>query len=466
MSGLLATLGAGAQSLDAFERSTSALQNNVNNSSTVGYARQEVHLAALPFNATTQRYGGVEAGELRSTRNRFLEDSVRSQEQQAGSATARMQTLSLIESLFPVDANQGLPQALNQLWSAFSSWSASPNDANARQQVIISAVGLSDAFRSLSTRLSEAARSIDGQVEADVDKVNRLGAQIADLNSQQLKGPKADPSRDAALHATLEELSQVARFDVLNQADGTVTVLLEGQTPLVLGDRALPLKVEDSPSGPQIINASGDNVTVSVRGGELGGLLSVRYGELAQLIGTATEPGQLDTLASSLASRINTLLTSGVVDEGPPPVAGRPLFESPSGSVHYASDIKVATGTTAQDLAAVDPGPPASTNGIALRLAGLADSTDAADQIDGLTYGAYYSSLAANVGGSVQAADRERTASEDAATLAKNLREQVSGVSLDEQAAELLQLQKSYQASARFIQIINELADTLVNLGT
>jgi flagellar hook-associated protein 1 FlgK len=42
-------------------------------------------------------------------------------------------------------------------------------------------------------------------------------------------------------------------------------------------------------------------------------------------------------------------------------------------------------------------------------------------------------------------------------------RESMSGVSLDEEAAELMKFQRAYQASARVISIIDSMLDTVVN---
>jgi len=49
-------------------------------------------------------------------------------------------------------------------------------------------------------------------------------------------------------------------------------------------------------------------------------------------------------------------------------------------------------------LAAIDPGPPYVSNGIALRLSDLASPTNAADEIGGSSYAEFYGSIAASVG--------------------------------------------------------------------
>ena len=46
----------------------------------------------------------------------------------------------------------------------------------------------------------------------------------------------------------------------------------------------------------------------------------------------------------------------------------------------------------------------------------------------------------------------------------KNIRESVSGVSLDEETTKLIEYQKSFDASARLIRTADEMFDTVLNL--
>jgi flagellar hook-associated protein 1 FlgK len=47
----------------------------------------------------------------------------------------------------------------------------------------------------------------------------------------------------------------------------------------------------------------------------------------------------------------------------------------------------------------------------------------------------------------------------------QNQRNSVSGVSLDEEAANLVQFQRAYQAAARIVNVIDTLTQTAINLG-
>ena len=113
-------------------------------------------------------------------------------------------------------------------------------------------------------------------------------------------------------------------------------------------------------------------------------------------------------------------------------------------------------------MAAFDPGPPTVSNGIALKLAAL--DTDPAGQINGMSFSQYYGSLAAQVGGALSNANTSAAAQSQAVTQAKNLQQQFSGVSIDEEAVRLVQLQSSYQAASKVVTVIDQITQALMNM--
>jgi flagellar hook-associated protein 1 FlgK len=69
------------------------------------------------------------------------------------------------------------------------------------------------------------------------------------------------------------------------------------------------------------------------------------------------------------------------------------------------------------------------------------------------------------VGGAIADAKADQSAGEVVLNQLNDLRGSISGVSLDEETANLVRFQQAYQASARVIQAINEMLSTAVNLG-
>jgi len=468
MAGLLSTLQSTAHSISTLDRQINTSQNNVQNANTPGYVRQRMDIAALPFDATPGLPGGVTSIGVASSRDFFADQSVRGRISDNQSQQAQSSLLQTLQQIFPPDGTKGLAGAMNKLWESFSAWSANPGGTAQWTAVIGAAQALAAQFQTASGQVKDLRQMTDRQIGDNVQAVNQLAAKIAGLNKNILKnGP--DAGTDANLNAALEDLSGLADVSVLHKEDGTVTVLLGGQTPLVQGDTATTLSTQsvaqpnDAPPGIRVMAQDGTDITGQISAGKLGGLLALRQGALAMLEGDGTQSGQLNELAAAMATRINELLTSGFSTLDPAPVAGKALFSFASvGSA--AGTLTVAAGFTTTDLAAIQGGNPPTMNGIALQLAGLRDSSNAADQVNGKTFPDFFAAVTTKVGKMTADAADGVTTSEDALVQAQNIRQSISGVSLDEEAAAMVQLQRSYQANARMIQAVSEMTSTLIDM--
>lgn len=468
MSGLMSTLQATAQTIHILDRAIGVTQNNVNNAQTPGYVKQRLDMAAVTFDVEQGQPGGVKVSGINNNRQDYTEQNVRGAVSDEGYGKAQQTLLKLLESAFPPDATKGVAGALGGLWDKFSAWSAAPNSTVARQQVLSAARSVGDAFQSAARQVRDSRQYADQQIGASVQRINQLATVIAGLNHQIANGG-TNAGLDANLHASLEELSGEVNISVLNKADGSVTVLVGGQHPLVDGDVVSGLQSVVAPQGTQspptirIQAQSGEDVTALTAGGKLGGLLNFRLGTLAGLEGDSTQPGSLNTMAASIADRINQLLSGGFSSVDPAPVAGMPLFQYSSVSSAAAS-LSVVSGMTGADLAAIAGGTPPDANGVARQLAALSDSSNPLDQISGQTYADFYSGISTNLGTLAAKATEQTQYAEDAVAMARSLRQELSGVSLDEEAAKLLEYQRSYQANAKVIQVVSELTSALIDM--
>lgn len=79
------------------------------------------------------------------------------------------------------------------------------------------------------------------------------------------------------------------------------------------------------------------------------------------------------------------------------------------------------------------------------------------------TYQSAYGQLVSGVGTRTRDAEVGQEASESIMRQSEAQRESISGVNLDEEAADLMRFQQAYQASARVIQVSSELFDSILN---
>ena len=472
MSSLFAALSTSAGALSAYQTVLDTVQNNVTNASTPGYARQSVSLAARPFQPSLGLPGGVSAGDLQSARDAFAEQNVRQQFSSLGTLEQKAQSLSDLELNFNVSSDSGIPGALNALFQNFSSWSVTPDSGASRQAVVDSARQVAFSFQQTSANVAKSFNGTGQQLQQTVNQINHLAAQLQADNIQRLKGHAQDAGLDAHTHATLEQLSEFGDVTTLTQADGSVTVLLGGQTPLVIGSNQYDLSPAGAPATvaggtppARILDAQGQDVTTHISQGKLAGLLDMYNNVLPSVGGNAYQQGDLNLLAKSVADRVNQILTSGNISSGPPAVPGIPLFTynaaTPSG---IAGTLSVNNAMTPDQLAAIDPGPPLVSNGIALRLAALASPTSAADEISGVSYAEFYGNMASVVGRQSQDAQTQLAVQRQTVAQARNLRSQASGVNLDEEAVKMVEFQRAYSATSKMVSILDQLTQTTINM--
>ncbi len=457
MSSLLAMLGTSGNALDIYQQALNVVQNNVNNSSTPGYATQSLNLEALPLDVAGGLAGGVAAAGLDNSRDQYAEEQVQQQTQALGLYTAQAQATGTIQSFFDASGASGVSAALSNLFQSFSAWSVTPSDPTAGQSVLDNAGDVASSIQGLESSLSQNAQQLDTSIAATADQINSIASQIQAYNVQRVTEATPDPGEDAQLYSALDNLSQLTNFSTVTQADGTVTVLLGGGSPLVIGSQQNAISIATSPAGDRVLDSQGNDITSQVTSGQLGGLLDVRNSVLGSMLGTATQTGTLNQLATTLANTVNQILTTGTVSSDPGASAGAALFTYGNAD-DAAATLAVNPAITAAQLAPVDSH--GNANGNANQLAAL--ETTSLAQLGGMTLTQYFGQIAGDVGNANQTATDNQTSQQQVVASATTLVNQVSGVSLDEEATNVLQLQRAYQASAQVLTVLNTLADTVL----
>jgi len=282
--------------------------------------------------------------------------------------------------------------------------------------------------------------------------VNQLTSQIAQLNTQISRLQNAGQSPGTFLDQRtqlIDQLSSLVDVSVI-PTDNTITLTTAKGTALVAGDQSFALSKQMDSSGVHHIFSQGTDITSTIVAGQLGGLLQARD---QQLPGIQT---QLDTLAAGFADAVNGVQTGGYDLSGNP---GVNLFNPPPASGTGAAS-SLSVGITDPSLVAVSSdGTPGSNGNIesmyALRNQAVIDGQSPTDYCSGIVF---------NVGNAASNANAEQSASSLVLQQLNDQRSSVSGVSLDEEAANLTRFQQAYAASAQVISTINSMLETVINM--
>ncbi|MGA9544555.1 MAG: flagellar hook-associated protein FlgK, partial [Candidatus Sulfotelmatobacter sp.] len=295
---------------------------------------------------------------------------------------------------------------------------------------------------------------LDLSVVQSVGQINQLTSQIAQLNGQisnlENVGETAGTFVDQRQQA-IDQLSSLVDVSVI-PTNNTLTLTTANGAPLVTGQQSFQLQTQTNAAGLHDVYSQGTDITSQITSGQLGGTLQARDQEIPAIL------TQLNTLAAGLANAVNTVQAGGFDLKGN---AGANLFNPPAaGGANAAANLSVAI--TDPSLIAASSDGTAGSNGNAEAMYALGSQA----VINGQSPSDYYSGIVFNVGNDTANAAAEQSASASILQQLNDQRSSVSGVSLDEEAANMVQYQDAYAASAQVITTINDMMYTVINMST
>lgn len=471
MNSLSSTLLGASSALQSLQYALNVAQNNIDNASTPGYAKQTAALQAAPFDPSQGLTGGVENGPLLDSRDLLAESDVWLQASAQGDAGAQSSALTMVQNAMPVSNGGGIPAALTTFFNDVSAWAAAPASGSAQQSVMVAASSLAQGFQTTAAAVAAASTNVTQDIGNTVDQINQLTGQLAALNTQLQDGGQKDEGLQAQVYNSLESLSGLVNISVLQQSDGSVDVTLSSGAALVMGNQSYALSATNAapaqssdPLAPPDMNiqaADGSVVNGQITSGSLAGLLQVRNVTIPGLIGDGSQPGALNLLATQIAGDVNAVVSQGSASAGAAP-SGLDLFTPPDPNhpTAAAATMGVNPAMTGSQLPAFDQN--GAANGVPLAIGALA--TSAAAGLGSTSYTAYYGNAAALVGGELNLAQTNQTVSAQTLAQAQSMRQTESGVSLDAEAISVLQFQAGYQAVAKMVTTLQTLAQSVINM--
>lgn len=454
MPGLFGIFEVGRRSMQASQVALQIAGHNLANAATPGYHRQRVeNVASLPEMTMVGALGtGVRVDTIRRIEDRFLELSLQREMPLQARYAARAAITSEAEMAFGEPTDSGMQARLEDFYTSWDDLASSPEDDGARESVVRTASSLADTIRTTRARLDERRRSISGEMRTVIDDANRILADLESVNGDiQAAGARGAVLGDLADRRDLlvGTLADLVGAQATLDDDGTAMVRMGGRVLLQAEIRG-EITWDDGPAqAPSYAGRALDGGDVD---GRLGGLLEARDEDLSASI------RRLDEFAVRLANDVNELHSGGIDANGSPAGAFFVLTSVGRDGVTDAAAVLRVDASLLNDsslVAAGRNGAPGD-NSLALDLAALRSRREGP--------GSLLSALLVDVGGRArEAADLSR--GQDIVVDAISAqRESVSGVSLDEEGANLLRFQRIYQASAQLVSIADELAQTVLSL--
>lgn len=452
MASLNGILAIATGALEADQGALTATSNNVANVNTPGYARIEPDLVASdPVTVGSLTYGtGVSLEKLQSIRDPILQVRIQQETQQQGQLNAALTSLQQVQTNFS-SSSDDIGSQVSQLFTTLDQLSTDPSNLSDRQAVLTAANNLATTFNNTASSLTQQEASLDLNVSQAVQQINTITGQIAGLNTQisTLTGIGQNASAFVNQRDVLiGQLSNLIGVSQISTENNGLTIVTANGTPLVTGGQSFQLTSQANSSGHQDVFAGGTDITSQITSGALAGYIQVRDQTIPGIL------SNLDTLAAGLANGVNAANQSGYDLNGNP---GGDIFVPPPASGSGAAANLQVQITDPALIAASSDGTPDS-NGNLANLSAVATQPN----INGQTPADYYSGIVYTVGNDVSNTTAESTAAQLVLNQLQDQRGSISGVSLDEEAANTLRYQQAYNAAAKVVTTIDNLMTTVI----
>lgn len=461
MGTLTALLNLSQNALQANQAAIDITSNNVANANTPGYTEQ---VATWQENDTVSLSSTARAGEgvtvtAVSQRDSVLNQRVQQQTQLESSSSAESAALTDLQSIFGITSTSTsavsttIGTDMNSFFSSLSALQASPSDSSVRQGVLSAAATLASDFNSAASQIAQQNTGLNQQVSGTISQVNALTKSIAAVN---LQIESSNPTSDAGAledqrQQDLTNLSSLVGFDQTKTENNGLTLTTANGAVLVSEGQSFALTTAVVNGNTNIVSSTGQDITSALTGGSLGGILQARDQDLPQV------SSALDSLAYAIGSAVNTQNQAGLDANGNP---GSAIFTLPATAIGAAATISLATSDpNAIAAASVTEGSSGGTNATAL------SSLASTSLVNGQSAAQFYASFLTQLGSTVSQVSDENTTQQASLTQLTTQQGAQSSVSLDQEAANLTQFERSYAAAAKVFTIVDQLMATALNLG-
>ncbi len=264
------------------QASIATTSHNIANANVEGYSRQRVEQQArLPqFLGGNYRGTGSEVGNIKRIFELSQQLEVQSTTAEFNNFDSFLQQAKRVDGLL-ADSDSGINNAIQKFFTALQGVVNDPASIPARQVMVSESQTMISKFDLVHSQLESQISEINGSIGAIAKEITTLGDSIAKLNNQIAGSPGSFPpdlldQRDAQIN----RLSELVSVQTLDQPDGSISVFIGTGQSLVIGSVANSLTANVDPLDPRSMTlnisagSSSIDVTRTIQGGQLGGLLS------------------------------------------------------------------------------------------------------------------------------------------------------------------------------------------------
>lgn len=436
MGNLLGTLHSASSGMSASQTAIQTTSHNITNLNTPGYTRQRVEQTAnRPFSQPGLMSGSLGAGQLGTgvqvtditrIRNSFYDFQYRNESHTYGDISLKYNYYENMEIAFNEPSDNAISSSLNNFFNGWNELSKDPSSAGVKNVVIENARYLANNINKVNEKIGSLEDDLNKQSEEILNDINQ----------------KLEALKEIDKNIKIVEVTGKSPNDLLDEKDRIIDELSfkiniedkDVQTTIkAVVEAGRELKLEDLK----------DLMATGKVSGELQGTATMKE-ELNKY------RGQIKELAETIAENVNSIYKNGD---------------------NTKSNIFVFDGTsdktlTVSDEIDKDPAKLEITSNLAVDIYKLKDKKVSFGQPPNdtnMTINTFYNNIVQDLGEASQTVIRQEKNQSTLLASIDNARVSISGVSMDEEMVNLVQLQHAYNASAKVVSTIDALLDVVIN---
>lgn len=195
--------------------------NNISNSETEGYSRQQVNQVAAAAIRTFTTYGcagaGVDVLSIERVHDDFYDQKYWANNTNTGEFSMKEYYMTQIEDYFRDDNTiEGFNSVFDKMMETLAEVKKNPASESTKSQFIGFGANLCQYFNSMAGSLNKVQDDVNSEIKIKIDEINSLASDIATLNKQinviEISGTPANELRDRRT-LLVDQLSKVVSIE-------------------------------------------------------------------------------------------------------------------------------------------------------------------------------------------------------------------------------------------------------------
>jgi flagellar hook-associated protein 1 FlgK len=346
MASIFNTLNIGYSGLNAAQVGIDTTGHNISNAEVEGYSRQRVVASAtMPLNTANGNVGnGTEINDVSRVFDNFIFDKYRTVSSAKEYSDYERQKLEELSTYFPDIDGVGLKNDLAAYYDMWQSLADNPDNDAVKIALSQQAQTLTKNLQQTQTQVLDLQQQINDQLAVDINQVNDLASQLADVN----KAIEIAESGDAYMASDLRDKRNLLEKDLSRLIGAEViegqiesNIQIDSNFNMMTGSYTL------SVNGFNIVDGSSFHpLTVSNEGNEYG-FYSVSYERQDGVLIPIEESITGGRIGAALALRGGTInTTSGMPDDGILQQTANDLDALAKGLIESTNNLYAKNSTT------------------------------------------------------------------------------------------------------------------------